>query len=402
MRIFAPLRHRPVAWLWAGQVASSVGDEVNRVALAWLATSLWSEDAAYVSALYAGAAFVSSLVVGRWADRWSRSRAMIWSDVVRGVAVLALPICAALNVSLLPVLLPVVVITACSSTVFEPALRASIPEVAPNEALLSPTNALMESTIRLARVVGPSVVAFLSAAVPMIQFFTLDAVTFLLSAASVVVVARKVPALVTPPHTKHDEAGIVSAYRLAMKVPVVAFLFWSSVIAAGAWLLVLPTGMALLVHHRFPGRVDALATLIAAYGVGNLASNLIVGSLSSARGASLAFLGRLICGVGFVAMASSSSLPVMAVCAAFAATGGPMTDLGFFNELRRAFAAEDLTRLYRLAGAFGWSGVVLVLAVAPMLFAAWGVVAVLALAGVVLALSGVAGFVIGAPSSQQA
>ena len=32
MRIFAPLRHRPIAKLWVGQLLSSVGDEVSRIA----------------------------------------------------------------------------------------------------------------------------------------------------------------------------------------------------------------------------------------------------------------------------------------------------------------------------------------------------------------------------------
>ena len=43
----------------------------------------------------------------------------------------------------------------------------------------------MESTVRFARVLGPTVIAGLSAIIPALQFFTLDGITFALSAGSI-------------------------------------------------------------------------------------------------------------------------------------------------------------------------------------------------------------------------
>ena len=39
--------------LWGGQLASSLGDEVNRVATVWIATRLWGAGAGRLAALHA-------------------------------------------------------------------------------------------------------------------------------------------------------------------------------------------------------------------------------------------------------------------------------------------------------------------------------------------------------------
>ena len=71
MRIFLPLRRRAMALLWGGQLLSSLGDEVSRVATVWIATRLWGASARRLAAVHALSACVLSLVGGALVQRRS-------------------------------------------------------------------------------------------------------------------------------------------------------------------------------------------------------------------------------------------------------------------------------------------------------------------------------------------
>lgn len=49
------LRHRAISRLWFGQALSSVGDEIYRVGLTWLAVGLIGADTGYLTAGQAAA-----------------------------------------------------------------------------------------------------------------------------------------------------------------------------------------------------------------------------------------------------------------------------------------------------------------------------------------------------------
>lgn len=370
---------------------SSIGDEVNKVATAWLGASVWGAGAGYLAALYAGAAFIGSVFGGRWADRWSLLGTLLWSDVLRGLAVLMVPLAVWVGAPLLPVLLVVVVLTAVLGTFFDPALRASLPDVAPSPELLSTTTGLMETTPRLARVLGPGLIASIGGVVPMVHFFTLDAVTFLLSAISIVLVSARLA------HRPEAPVGPVMplghTWQLLRRDAETKWMVMTSAPASATWVLVLPTGLALLVQHRFATDVQALGALIAAYGVGNITSNVLVASMRITRPAKLILIGRTVCGFGFIGVALSPTLPLMMAFAAIAASGGPLTDIGFLGLLQTRFAPVDVARLWRLILAVSWGGTLVVMACSPALFEWFGVPWLVGLSGAVLAVTGMAGFV---------
>src|SRR3954463_12362237 len=89
MLMLKALRDRSIRLLWSGQALSSIGDEIYRVALIWLAVGLIGPDTGYLAAAQSGALLILSLVGGRWADQWDHRRTMIGVDQLRAVIVLA-------------------------------------------------------------------------------------------------------------------------------------------------------------------------------------------------------------------------------------------------------------------------------------------------------------------------
>ena len=94
MSLFSPLRYRRITYLWGGQVFSAIGDELYTVALVWFSADLIGKDTGYLMAIQATSILVFSLFGGIWADRWDHLKTMFWVDIIRGLALLLLPLTA--------------------------------------------------------------------------------------------------------------------------------------------------------------------------------------------------------------------------------------------------------------------------------------------------------------------
>jgi MFS family permease len=358
--------------LWTGQVCSAVGDEINRVGAVWLGAQLLGAGAG-LPALGSGVALVTTLLSGPLADRLDRRLTMVVADLVRAVAVLSVPLAAWAHAPLLPVLVGVVVILAAAKAFFEPALRSSLTLIAPSPELLQATNGLMETTDRMARVVGPGLIGVLGATLPLVHFFTLDAVSFVLSAVSVTALGA---AVLQRPKSLAPVRLAGSGWRLVRADPLVFHVVLTTGIVTGAWILFFPLGIGLKVK-AMTDDVGAFGFVIAAYGVGNLASNLVLGSLRLRRPERALVLGRVCAGVGFLGLALAPSLPLTMVAAAVAAAGGPATDIGLLAVMQERYGPDDFTRVYRLVLASAHAGTLLVLGISAPLFERFGVDAVL-------------------------
>jgi DHA3 family macrolide efflux protein-like MFS transporter len=388
MRIFVPLRHRTLAQLWVAQMLSSIGDEVNRVAAVWLAAGLWGNDSGYLMSVHAACAFLFSIAAGRFVDRWDRRTTMVVADVVRAAAVAIVPVGAWLGWPL-EVLLPVSVgVCGGFSMFFDPALKAVIPGLTPAPELRNATNALMESTSRFARCFGPALIVAVSALIPMMQFFTLDALTYVLSALLIGTLGTRLKTART------EELGApsrLSFWELVRKEPAAAYGLYSGIIVNSAWTLILPLGMGLVVHAKAPEDVTLLGTLLATYGLGNLVANLAVGN-AEGRPERLLFLGRAAAGVGFLGFSLADSQGAMMASAAFAAMGGPVTDVGLLGLLQSRYAPADLGRVYRGYLTMTYAGIFAVFFVSPTLFNYFGVERMIFLCAVLILSAGVFGF----------
>ncbi len=85
-----------------------------------------------------------------------------------------------------------------------------------------------------------------------------------------------------------------------------------------------------------------------AYGIGNVASNLLIASRPPRNLERTLFLGGAIFGFFFIGLAFVESLPAALLIVGLAAIGGPMTDLVLLLVIQTNFPADRIGKVYSL------------------------------------------------------
>lgn len=393
LRIFKTLSHRPIFILWAGEAFSAIGDEIYKVALIWLAVKMVGSSAGYLAAGQAAAVLIVGLVGGIWADRWDPRKTMICVDWARGLIVL-LPVFWAKFFPLnMGILIFVALTISGFSAFFEPALQSVIPRLAKDRELMQATNGLMGTTSRLARTVGPGLVGLLTGFIPIIEFFTLDAVSFAVSALAVKSLYRELPEQRFPKRRVPLHEAILSGFRLIQDDARMKFIIYGKLVIAGGWSIIFPLGIALLIQEAYPGNVRAYGFLMASYGVGNLASALVLTNIDLTYPMRRIAQGFFLIGAGFIAMAIFKSMPLMMLAAAVSAIGGPLNDLAHLDMFQQKYSADKLAQVIRFRMVMECAGIMICLLIAPELFRLFPVRVVIGVSALMVALVGVVGLI---------
>ncbi|OQY26244.1 MAG: hypothetical protein B6I34_00020 [Anaerolineaceae bacterium 4572_32.1] len=180
------LRYRSFLALWIGQLVSQAGDQFVIIAILVLINRL-TDSAVPVGII--GLCFTApQLLLGLWggvfADRWNRKTVMIVSDILRGVAVLALTMVH--DASQFYILYLITFIMSSAGVFFSPARNAIIPNIVPERLLLA-ANALIQSSQIIAMILGASVAGFIVDWLGVGFAFIFDSLTFFVSAAAIVI-----------------------------------------------------------------------------------------------------------------------------------------------------------------------------------------------------------------------
>jgi DHA3 family macrolide efflux protein-like MFS transporter len=389
LRLFRALSHRPIFILWTGEAFSNIGDEIYKVALIWIAVKLIGADAGYIAAAQAASILFFGLVGGLLADRWDPRRTMYNSDLLRGLIVM-IPVIWLYFFSVNLVLLFAVAISVAGiSAFFEPALQAVVPRLVANRELRQATNGLMGTTPRLARAVGPAIVGLLTGLMPTVHFFTLDAITFGFSALAI---SRLKPFLPLEIRRQRKKSGVfsevASGFSLIREDKVMRYVLYSKSVASGAWSIITPLGIALLVQANFPGNIRVYGFLLAAYGMGNLGAALYLSNITMLKPLRMMGNGFVLMGFSFIAMALTKNIPAMMFFAALAAVGGPMNDLAHIDIIQNRYPPSELVRVVRFRMAVEYAGIFLSLLLAPICFRIFPPQIVLSIAGAAIAVAG--------------
>lgn len=192
---FAAALRRPVfVALWLSEALSLVGDRLIVVALVMLVYECTRSPAAVgiLMMLKAIPSLAMGSIAGVFVDRWDRKWVMVGSNLIQGLLVLMIPFSSTL--------LPVYVIYFAMAVVnqfFTPARAATIPNLVPPQALLA-ANSLFAGAFVGALAVGPIIGGWLTDRFGTDVAFYVDAVTFLVPALAVGMLAiprqRSVPA----------------------------------------------------------------------------------------------------------------------------------------------------------------------------------------------------------------
>ncbi|UYL10153.1 MFS transporter [Bdellovibrio sp. SKB1291214] len=383
--------------LWVGQAFSSVGDEIYRVGLTWFAVNLMGSNTGYLAAGQTASLMLLSFIGGKWADRWNPHHTMFRVDLIRMVIVLIPVLISFFTEVPLSLLIVMALVLSALSAFFDPATQATIPLLAKDIETLQSTNGLMGTTIRGARMVGPAVVGLLAAVVPMIHFFTIDAITFLISALSVKSLKKYLPEHVPSPKMRIGFTdAVMSGFRLIQGRQGMMYVFISRALTSGAWNLSIIVGFALLIHQVSGGDARMFGLVMASYGVGNLTGALYFGNRSRAghKLLWLMYVGYLLWGVGIAAVGMAPTVAWITVASIFTGFMGPLNDLAFIDLMQRTFAVSDLTKVFRLRMALESLGTLVFTLASPWLIQISSIRVVMVGCGVVWIVCGGTGLLL--------
>jgi MFS family permease len=182
-RYLRVLRHRDFKFLFLGQSASAVGDQVVIVALALYITQRTGSPTDLGLVLAAQSLPLIALVLfgGVWADRLPRHRIMRAADYARALLHAVLAASILLGGASVGEMIVIEALFGAARAFFQPAYSGLLPQTIP-DAMVQDARALSSTTENLAILIGPALGAGMVLTVGAGAAFALDAATFLLSA----------------------------------------------------------------------------------------------------------------------------------------------------------------------------------------------------------------------------
>jgi MFS family permease len=225
-----PSWRRALVLLWLGQVISHLGDSLFMVGIFFLALEVTGSKTA--AGLLLALNFLPALALGLFAgalvDQYDRRKVMLAADLLRAGAVGGIALFAHLGWLNPAVLGASMFLIATGTALFNPALKAIVPELAPPTHLTSAA-ALFQISEFAALVLGPTLAGlFIIPALGSIHLYTIDAATFGVSALCVLAL---LPIARRPAHAEAagDRPGVwrqvVDGLRTMLGTPLVRPLF---------------------------------------------------------------------------------------------------------------------------------------------------------------------------------
>lgn len=182
MRAFAPLRDPIVARLWSALSVFTMGDELYRVALVWLAIELVGREAGYLGAVQSACMLAGAVFGGAIAGAMDPRRAMSILLATGATAALVPAVAWDFGVpSMFALAIPAVGISLMRAQL-EPAIQGHLPQLVADRDLLFAANGLIDGVRRMARLSGPALAAALALLVPVHALFYVYALALGLAA----------------------------------------------------------------------------------------------------------------------------------------------------------------------------------------------------------------------------
>ncbi|MBX6353298.1 MAG: MFS transporter [Thermoflavifilum sp.] len=285
---FAVLRNRNYSILFIGQVTSQLGDGMYTIALMWCMYLLVhaSPSAAMWLAVIPIATFLPRVVVaplaGVLVDRWRKLPTMIWTDVVRGVAVAVIAILVTTHSASPWALALLAFVLAVAGTAFQPAQAVLIRHIVSREELMQ-ANSLRGSANSATQVLAPAIAGALlafpnGAAIAL----WLDAVSFGVSILSLLFMRVQEPQPQTRPLTSgvlfgDIRDGLKAVYELpytkVLTPFIVAYNFAVCAVEASLIYLYVPRYM-----H---GNGSSIGLINASLGIGEVIGGLVLAGVTA-------------------------------------------------------------------------------------------------------------------------
>ena len=292
---------RPSLWhnrdymlLWAGQVVSTLGSGAAGIVYPLLILALTDSPGAagIAAALRAVPYLLFSLPVGALIDRWDRKRVMIVCDILRAVALMALPLAIVLGVLSLWQIYVVAFVEGSLFVFFNIAEVAGLSRVV-EKADLARATAQNEAAFAAAQIAGPSLGTLLFQTLGRAAPFIANALSFMVSALALWKIRTRfhgTPPAGPPRALRHE---IAEGLRWLWQQPLIRYMagLTGAMNFVGA-----ATPLLLIVLARRLGASDVDVGLV--FSIGGVGG--VIGSLIGGRVQRRFSFGQVICGVSWL------------------------------------------------------------------------------------------------------
>lgn len=393
------LREGPIARLWSGLALSAVGAQLATISLIWLAVGTLGGDAALLLTASNATLLIVSLLSGAFIDRFPARLTLIASELGSAVFVL-LPVAMAFFMPLgLPVLLIAAIGIGGCSALIQPALLSTVPILAGDR--IQALNGLLDATSRLSRLGGPFLAGLLSVVLSTLQLMAVAALGFLISAAAIASLGRRIdhPQTAEPPADQKTSAvhRLLSGWHAARADRDVRRVLIANTLILFAWGPAVTLGLPLLVAET-GGTLGTVALLVGAYGAGDFVSNVLVSAHKPRRPGPFMFTGYVILGTALIAVPLAGlalpdplRLPAMMAACFVSAAGGPMFFLPMMTIVQTRIAQPRIASVLRLRLALVAGSIMTGSALSPLLFGSLGAGLTIVACGAFIGLVGAAG-----------
>jgi hypothetical protein len=375
--------------MWGGLSVASLGDQVCAVVLSWTGAALLGTNSGYLAATQAMGMLLVALLSGAWADRVEHRRMMIVADLLR-CATLA-TVAVVWTIADGPVawtLFAGAFLMMAGIGLYRPAMQTVVPGIVRQPEDLPATNALIDTSERLARLLGPTIVSMASLAASLTSFIACAAAGFAISAASTWAILQHAPARLAAANRPGLIEAVSTGFRVLRPQPLLWFMLWVNMIINGAWFGAFFVGLPLIVERSGAavpgggnGGLAAYGLVMAAYGGANLLSTLMMGSLG-VRGMSarMIFRGNYLLGGGIAVMGLAGSFasgawlfPLLFLGSAISAIGGPMQDITVATMRQIQVPRRDMGAAVRAFMLVNQTGSLIAMLAAPSAFERIGI-----------------------------
>ena len=333
-------RNRDFKVVLVGQGVSSFGDAITNTALPLLVLALTGSGFAMgiVGALSTLPDLLIGLPAGAYADRWDRRRMMFVADLGRAVITATVPLTFWMGGPTMAVILLITFPLNALRVLWLAAYTAAVPGLV-GRPQIARANAIFESFFTVGWIAGPALAGIFSATIGPASTIAIDAVTFVISSAALLLVHRPLR-----PAPRGEQPHLLADIREGVRFVAghgtlrAVILFWatSQVVTAA-----LATALTYYVTRDRGLPADVLGIVLSAFGVGSLIGSLAAGRRPPEAVGRALLVGTVVTGVILFALTIDAPIEVMVAGALVAGITQSVVLIGYIT-LRTALSPDAM------------------------------------------------------------
>ena len=297
-------KDRNFLFFWIGHLVSVIGDHVSFIAFPWLVLQMTGSPA-MTGAVLAVQGLPRALLMlpgGAVVDRTSPRMVMMLTNGLRFFIVAVLGYLVAMDAADLVTIFALALVFGIADAFFYPANTAILPSLVKKEMLQS-ANALVQTTVQLGVIIGPVLAGFVIAGeintaahdgagaastleeerLGLARAFYLDAVTFFVSAISLLFVRTRALKTARKKQSESLTREVKEAIRFVWSIPAVRLSFLGIAFLEFFYQAPVFVGLPVLAKARFSEGALMYGMMVGAYGAGALVGGLTGGLTPAPR-----------------------------------------------------------------------------------------------------------------------